>query len=86
MVRLNEGIVSQEIDDGFVIVDTTTGRYLTANRTADVMISLLADGLDEDQVVAALRGRLPPVEDERLRADLRELATALVGLGLAVEE
>lgn len=70
-------------DEGrLVLLDTASGRWYALNRTGAAFYQELRRGSDLDEAVDAMATRYHAVPEDRIRADLEELVSALVRRGL----
>ena len=80
-LRHHAQVVSSKLGDGGVLVHLRTNRIFELNPTGYRVWELIGEGLD----LAAIERRLGEefaVDPERLRTEVHDLVTALVGEGL----
>lgn len=83
-VRTNE-VVWQELDDGIVVLNLTTSRYLRINASASVLWRRLEHGANFDELVAALLESFE-IDETTARRDVETFVTAAKELELIVGE
>ena len=71
-MKIQENISWKVLQDKVVAVNTTTGIYYTMNAVASEIWQSIADGADNDAILAKLKENYPDVEEAMLVADLDE--------------
>lgn len=77
----DEGLQWKRLDDQVVVLDLQTSQYLSLNGTGAELWEALAEGADEDALVARLRGEYE-VDESTAREDVEEFLGQLTELGL----
>lgn len=81
--RLAEGVLAQAVLDEAILLDARAGVYFSANYSASVVLRALLDGMNEDEVLVALRERFD-AGDDQLQADLAQCLDDWLRRGLIV--
>ncbi|MBO9714786.1 PqqD family protein [Sphingomonas sp.] len=75
-------IPAAEFGDELAVMDLKSGAYLTFNRTAAELWSLLEVPRPLEALVRELAARYPAVEPDRCRSEVEALLAQLVGMGV----
>jgi len=80
-------IAAEEFEDGPVMINFLTGRYFTLNRSGRRLWAELQEGADETRLASALADleKLPQLEAERIRRDVRLFLDRLINERLVAE-
>ncbi|RLV47492.1 PqqD family protein [Nocardioides mangrovicus] len=77
----SEDLSWREVDEEIVILDLASSQYFSLNGTGAVLWKVLADGADEDGLVAALTSAYD-VDEAQARADVAAFVAHCQELGV----
>ena len=82
MPQLRDGVVLEDVnEDEAIMIDLNTGRYISLNRTATMLLRTWVDSGGIPGALEALGGKFD-VEQSVIEADLTKLLTSLSELEL----
>ncbi|MCL2325752.1 MAG: PqqD family protein [Proteobacteria bacterium] len=75
--RLCEGVDTQTLDDGLLLLDLSGNAYYALNASARWFFEQLRSGMSEAAILNAAGTRYQSISSEKLASDLRTLITDL---------
>lgn len=66
--EVSDGFLFQETEDGVMLYESSTGKVITLDKSADLILSHCAEGLSVSQIADLLTDDSPIERDEVIRA------------------